>query len=58
MRPMARGEHTDVRESIDDYSAAQLKLMEAELDVLTFTQQVYKPSSEDLQSWIKTLWYQ
>ena len=39
-------------------STEYYKQMEAELDVLTITQRVYKASSEDLQSWIKSLWYE
>ena len=39
-------------------SAEYYKQMEVELNVLKLTQRVYKDSSEDLQSWIKNLWYQ
>lgn len=37
--------------------AEYYKQMEIELDILTLTQRVYKDSTEDLQGWIKNLWY-
>lgn len=33
------------------------KQMKAELNILTFIQRVFKMSNENLQSWVKNLWY-
>jgi hypothetical protein len=54
---MAPQRHVEAMEHMMEHSAEYYKQMEAELDVLTLTQRVYKASSEDLQSWVKNLWY-
>ena len=55
---MAPRKHGKVMEQTMEHSAEYYKAMEAGLDILTLTQRVYQPSTEDLQSWIKDLWAQ
>ncbi len=55
---MGRRRHGKAMEQTTGRSAEYYKEMEAELDILTLTQRVYKENTEDLQSWIKYLWDQ
>lgn len=55
---MGRRRHGKAMEQTTGRSAEYYKEMEAELDILTLTQRVYKQNTEDLQSWIKYLWDQ
>ena len=55
---MAPRRHGKAAEIMMEHSADYYKNMEAGLDILSLTQRVYQPSTEDLQSWIKDLWDQ
>ncbi len=41
-----------------EQSAEYYKQMEVDLNVLALSQRVYAEGTEDLQSWIKNLWYE
>jgi len=46
------------RKEIVKRSADYYKQKESNFDVLVLTQRVYRDSIENLQSWIKSLWYE